>query len=140
LDDYGNLRIIEIGARMGGDCIGSDLVQISTGYDFIKMVIEVAIGKNPELIRISEPKIAFIKFIFSKDDLKKLDIIKEKYNGSIYKISKISEFNHKVTDSSSRYGFYILCLNNYKELEEILSVVGVGENENISCSTGVWMS
>lgn len=30
----GDVKIIEIGARMGGDCIGSDLVQISTGYDF----------------------------------------------------------------------------------------------------------
>lgn len=26
----GDVKIIEIGARMGGDCIGSDLVQIST--------------------------------------------------------------------------------------------------------------
>ena len=39
----GEVRIIEIGARMGGACIGSDLVQISTGRDFIKMVIDVAI-------------------------------------------------------------------------------------------------
>ena len=34
IDKDGNFGIIEIGARMGGDCIGSDLVRISTGYDF----------------------------------------------------------------------------------------------------------
>ena len=33
------VRIIEIGARMGGDCIGSHLVELSTGYDYLKMVI-----------------------------------------------------------------------------------------------------
>ncbi|MEI3526412.1 MAG: ATP-grasp domain-containing protein [Eubacteriales bacterium] len=36
------VRIIEIGARMGGDCIGSDLVELSTGYDFVRMVLDVA--------------------------------------------------------------------------------------------------
>ena len=34
----GTIKIIEIGARMGGDCIGSDLVYYSTGYDFVKIV------------------------------------------------------------------------------------------------------
>ena len=29
---------------MGGDFIGSDLVQLSTGYDFLKGVVEVALG------------------------------------------------------------------------------------------------
>ena len=40
----GDIRVIEIGARMGGDFIGSDLVHLSTGYDFLKGVIEVALG------------------------------------------------------------------------------------------------
>lgn len=52
----GDIKIIEIGARMGGDCIGSDLVQISTGYDFLKMVIDVSIGKKPDFTKIAEPK------------------------------------------------------------------------------------
>lgn len=39
------IRVIEIGARMGGDFIGSDLVRLSTGYDFLKGVIEVALGE-----------------------------------------------------------------------------------------------
>lgn len=46
IDENGNFGIIEIGARMGGDCIGSDLVRISTGYDFVKMVIDVAVRKR----------------------------------------------------------------------------------------------
>lgn len=37
--------VTEIGARMGGDCIGSHLVQYSTGYDFLRGVIEVALGQ-----------------------------------------------------------------------------------------------
>lgn len=41
----GDIKVIEIGARMGGDFIGSNLVQLSTGYDFLKGVIEVALGE-----------------------------------------------------------------------------------------------
>ncbi len=40
----GKIYVMEIGARMGGDFIGSDLVQLSTGYDFLRGVIEVALG------------------------------------------------------------------------------------------------
>lgn len=41
----GRIAVMEIGGRMGGDFIGSDLVRLSTGYDFLKGVIEVALGE-----------------------------------------------------------------------------------------------
>ncbi len=40
----GRIVVMEIGGRMGGDFIGSDLVRLSTGYDFLQGVIEVALG------------------------------------------------------------------------------------------------
>ena len=51
ITEDGEIKIIEIGARMGGDFIGSDLVFLSTGYDFLKGVIEVALGSftKPEI-------------------------------------------------------------------------------------------
>ena len=39
----GTIRLIEIGARMGGDFIGSDLVPLSTGVDFVGEVIRCAV-------------------------------------------------------------------------------------------------
>lgn len=39
------LYIIETGARMGGDYISSDLVRLSTGYDFVDGAIKLAVGK-----------------------------------------------------------------------------------------------
>lgn len=52
----GRIYVMEIGARMGGDFIGSDLVQLSTGYDFVKGVIDVALG------RFEEPKFTQKKY------------------------------------------------------------------------------
>ena len=48
ITEDGKIYVMEIGARMGGDFIGSHLVQLSTGYDFLRGVIEVALGKFHE--------------------------------------------------------------------------------------------
>ena len=39
------LFIIETGARMGGDFISSDLVRLSTGYDFVEGVVQLAVNR-----------------------------------------------------------------------------------------------
>lgn len=44
----GRIAVMEIGGRMGGDFIGSDLVRLSTGYDYVQGVIEVALGNFVE--------------------------------------------------------------------------------------------
>lgn len=106
----GEIRIIEIGARMGGDCIGSDLVQISTGLDFIKMVIDVARGREPNFSKISDPQFALIKFIFNKQDLEKAKQIEKENPNCVYFKSEINEKEvgtYQPIDSSSRFGYYI---------------------------------
>ena len=45
LNSKGELFIIETGARMGGDFITSDLVRLSTGYDFVEGAIKLAVNK-----------------------------------------------------------------------------------------------
>lgn len=44
LNEKGDLFIIETGPRMGGDYISSDLVRLSTGYDFVEGCIKLALG------------------------------------------------------------------------------------------------
>ena len=85
MDAEGNVKIIEIGSRMGGDCIGSDLVKISTGYDFVQMVIETALGKEPSFEPVREPKYAVIRFIFTKKDLEVLQKIQKEKSEILYR-------------------------------------------------------
>ena len=117
IDENGNIGIIEIGARMGGDCIGSDLVKIHTGNNFVKMVIDVALGKKPTFVKKYKEKVAVIKFLFSKDDYKKLEKFIKKYKENLYYKSEIEDMNHEIVDSSSRYGFYIFEFDNKEEYE-----------------------
>lgn len=45
LNSKGELYIIEVGPRMGGDYITSDLVRLSTGYDMVHGTINLALGQ-----------------------------------------------------------------------------------------------
>ena len=105
----GKVRIIEIGSRMGGDCIGSDLVPLSTGYDFMEMVIDVACGKEPVIVQKQEPQTAEIRFLFTMEDVEKMHAYETAHPEEIYRISELdlSNLGH-VSDSSSRLGYYII--------------------------------
>jgi len=40
-------RIVEVGARLGGDYITSDLLPLSTGIDMVGLTLELALGQEP---------------------------------------------------------------------------------------------
>lgn len=104
----GDIRIIEIGARMGGDCIGSDLVYLSTGVDFLKAVVDVACGNFPDLAPRHLPQNAVIRFVFDDDGIAELEAAKIDADKHMVYVSDMDLSNiGKVTDSSNRVGYYI---------------------------------
>lgn len=119
IDDNGRVRIIEIGARMGGDCIGTHLVPLSSGYDFTKMVIDAACGKSVDLSCWKQKKVAYIRFIMNTHDLTILETIRQTHPEYIQYISGIDEpGSRKITDSSTRFGFFILQCNQLSDLSQ----------------------
>lgn len=90
----GDIRVIEIGARMGGDFIGSDLVKLSTGYDFLKGVIDVAFGEFEEP-KMTEHKCSGVYFL-CKETEKLFPVIE---NAGVYPEIVRAE----VTDPKLRY-------------------------------------
>ena len=116
IDKFGNIKIIEIGSRMGGDCIGSDLVKLSTGYDYLGMTIQVALGQTPVFKKVYETKVTGIKYIFSQQDYLTFENIKREYSKNIYRYSNIEIKNNEITDSSSRCGFYIITADTVDEV------------------------
>lgn len=109
IDENENIKIIEIGARMGGDCIGSDLVYYSTGYDFVEMVIDVATNKEPTFVRKHEPLPVSVHFILSNEDLEKFESLRKNNPDRILQIVDYHpEKIGSTTDSSNRAGCYII--------------------------------
>ena len=104
----GTIKIIEIGARMGGDFIGSDLVHISTGIDFVRAVIQIALGEKPDLEPDRKPMIAGVRFVFGQDDVDVFHKIKKEHPEYIVEYSIDDDLSGDVTDSSTRFGYYIM--------------------------------
>lgn len=104
----GTIRIIEIGGRMGGDCIGSDLVRLSTGYDFVRMVIQVAVGETPDFTKVCEPAPAESVFLFTQEDVEELERLQREEPEKLVKIVDFHPENiGSISDSSNRAGCYI---------------------------------
>lgn len=109
IDDDGSINIIEIGARMGGDCIGSDLVKYSTGLDYVAMVIQIACGQEPDMTPVVEPFPVESAFIFNQEDLDRFNEIRENEPERIIRIVDMDlDLLGTATDSSNRAGCYVM--------------------------------
>ena len=112
--------IIEIGARLGGDFISTELVHLSTGIDMVAAAIDLAFGKIPDLtskhspqgaaIRYFNPKPGKLSKLFIKNDIKKSNQI---YQLEIYK--KIGDVISEVKSSLDRSGHIITTGKDVKE-------------------------
>jgi formate-dependent phosphoribosylglycinamide formyltransferase (GAR transformylase) len=104
----GKIYFMEIATRMGGDCIGTDLTPLSSGYDFMGMVINIGSGKAPDFTKIRKPAIAENHYIMSQADLDEFERIKTETPEIMWRHSEIKPLSDKpVLKSADRAGYYI---------------------------------
>ena len=104
----GKIYFMEIAIRMGGDCIGTDLTPLSSGYDFMGMVINICQGKAPDFTKIREPKLAEIHYIMTQADLEEYERVKRVEPQTIWRASDMKPISDKpVLKSADRAGYYI---------------------------------
>lgn len=120
ISEKGKIQVIEVGGRMGGDYIGSHLVELSTGIDFVHAVIQIALGKQPDLSKKYLPKPAAIRYILSEEDIKILEYLKKEHPQYIIYECILNDIGKLVTDSSTRWGFFLFQADSVEELEQYL--------------------
>ncbi len=105
-------KMIELGARMGGDCITTHLVPLSTGIDMVEATIKIALGETPNItnkynrgsaIKFIDAPIGKIKAI---DGLESVNEIKELREISFVK--NVGDYSGNIGNSSDRIG-YVIC-------------------------------
>lgn len=108
----GKPYIMEIGARLGGDFISTELTRLSTGIDMVSAAIDVALGINPNLTPSFNPQGAAIRFFtphpgivmsIHNQELLNLPYV---YNADIY--VKPGDLVKEVKSSNDRSGHIIV--------------------------------
>lgn len=108
--DGKEVGIIEIGARMGGDYIGTDLVPLSTGYDYVGMVIDVSCGNPLNFTRSKHYSKSEVKFLLTEEDYEQYLHYMETGNKHIERALIFdSDFSKQILNSADRHGYYIVC-------------------------------
>ena len=104
-------KIVELGARLGGDCIATHLVPLSTGVDMVECCIKIALGEKPDIeakfskgsaIRYFKQHAGIVKAINGIEDVKKIK--------GVHQISIVHGIGETVTEidsSTARMGFII---------------------------------
>lgn len=129
----GQAYIMEIGARLGGDFISTELTHLSTGIDMVAAAIDVALGTEPNLEPIAEPQGVAIRYfspvpgvvkaIENEELLKRQDV----YDAEIY--VKPGDTVKEVKSSLDRSGHVIVTAPTAKEAisiaEELVTSVKI---------------
>ena len=115
-------KIVEVGARLGGDHITTDLVPLSTGINMVKMTIENALKqKISSYERLSA--YSLIKYIIGNanniETFLKTEKIESVISYSIHTdVSKV-----EINSSNDRNGYYILCNKSREKLLSDLELI-----------------
>ena len=108
----GKAYLMEIGARLGGDFISTELTHLSTGIDMVAAAINVALGIEPDLNSKEDPKGVCIRYFCPKPgklvSISNTEILNNPhvYLWKIYR--KVGDIIPEVTSSLCRSGHVIV--------------------------------
>lgn len=112
-------KIVEVGARLGGDCITTHLTPLSTGIDLVKLSIENSLSM-PVMIGCSDNKAAIIRYFKNKTGiLTKIDSsqVNDENVVEIVFTKQVGDLIGEVRCSNDRLGYIITRGNSIQEAE-----------------------
>ena len=116
-------KIVEIGARLGGGCITTHLVPLSTGVNMVEANIHIALGEKPDLkpkfekgaaIRFVQSPIGTLKSIKGVKDIKEISGIVE-----VNFFKKIGEKIPELRNGLDRVGYVIAQCDTREEAVQL---------------------
>lgn len=132
-------KVVELGARLGGDNITTHLVPLSTGINMVECCINIALGQKTDIeskwkkgsaIRYFTQQAGIIEHIDGVEDAKKIEGVKQ-----ISFVYNVGEMISEINNSGARMGFVIAqdesaeaAINDcMKALDSINVIIGVRE-------------
>lgn len=120
-------KMIEIGARAGGDGIAEQLIELSTGISFSEVAIRIAMGKEIKFSNKITNKSSCIRFILTKKGVLKSikGVAKAKEVANIEEINitgVIGKYYDDMVDNSGRIGYIISSADEVKIAKEACDI------------------
>ena len=104
-------KVVEIGARLGGDNITTHLTPLSTGVNMVESIIKIALGETSSISKKVNKGAAIRYFPQHKGIITKIEGIKEAKNVKgvvqVNIVHGVCEDITEIIDSGSRIGFVI---------------------------------
>ncbi len=116
-------KMIELGARMGGDCITTHLVPLSTGVSMIDATLQIACDEVPD-IQPKFKKASAIRYLnVPKGEIQSIEGVEDaEILPGVQQVSILKEVGDMVSDiasSGDRVGFVIVQADSAQEAAEL---------------------
>ena len=113
--------LIEVNLRGGGDNISNVLVQLSSGYDYLRSMIEVSLGTFNKLWKISEPAYAGIYYLCKQTE-QYLSFFKNANKEDWFVDGEIKNINLKESHSNYERDGYLIYKSNHKIIPKEINI------------------
>lgn len=117
ITEDGKIYPIEIGSRMGGDFIGSDLVQLSTGFDYLQAVLDIALNQYTLPESIHSKAYSGVYFLSEETEFL-LPVIKSNQEETYIVRKEILSDHLKPAHSSNDRSGYLIYQSDHKIILE----------------------
>lgn len=91
----GEVHIVDVGARMGGNLIGSHIVPIGTGVDYLGNLIQASVGDPVDLSIVRQPQKVATRLLALKpgkiSSIPQINVIEREYNVQVYHHMKVGD-------------------------------------------------
>ncbi len=116
-------KIVELGARLGGDCITTHLVPLSTGVNMVECSIQIALGMTPDVepkwnkgsaIRYLKTRKGIVKEIRGVEAVRSLPGVAQ-----VSIVHGVGEYVGEIKSSVDRVGFVVAQADDVKEAVDV---------------------
>lgn len=135
ITEDGEICIVDIGARMGGNLIGSHIVELSSGIDYLENLIKATVGDPVSLTAKSEPLAVSTRLLALKEgtvselcDFKKIE---KEFDVKIYHHLSVGDKISKYKNNLDGCGYIVATAQNSIEAKRKASLALKAVDERI---------
>lgn len=120
ITENGEIHIVDVGARMGGNMIGPCVIPYGTGTDYMAAIIQTALGEPVNLRVHGHGAVVTRLLAFRSGTIKRLpdfEILQNKYNVEIYHHLKVGDKVHEYHTNLDGCGYIVAKADSLESAE-----------------------